>query len=68
MKVLLRVLPFAVGAVAHVQLLSPTTRNTVDRDLPQWKGGHFELQSSYLGWQKRTIQASTPPQTSSFRN
>ncbi len=41
MKVLLRVLPFAVGAVAHVQLLSPTTRNTVDRDLPQWKGGHF---------------------------
>ena len=32
----------AVGTTfAHVQLLSPTTRNTVDRDLPQWKGGTF---------------------------
>ena len=31
----------AVGTFAHVQLLSPTTRNTVDRNLPQWKGGTF---------------------------
>eukprot|EP01047_Picozoa_sp_COSAG01_P013342 COSAG01_NODE_623_length_14742_cov_22.391177_7_plen_398_part_00 len=38
---LLRVLPFAGCALAHVQLLSPTTRNTVDRNLPQWKGGKF---------------------------
>ncbi len=41
MKVLLRILPFVVGAVAHVQLISPMTRNTVDRNLPQWKGGRF---------------------------
>ena len=38
---LLRVLPLAVCVSAHVQLLSPITRNTVDRDLPQWKGGRF---------------------------
>ena len=31
----------AVGAGAHVQLLSPMTRNTVDRNLPQWRGGRF---------------------------
>lgn len=41
MKVLLRILPFVVGAVGHVQLISPMTRNTVDRNLPQWKGGRF---------------------------
>jgi hypothetical protein len=39
---LLRVLVLcAVGAGAHVQLLSPMTRNTVDRNLPQWRGGRF---------------------------
>ena len=26
---------------AHSSLLSPFARNAVDRDLPQWKGGHF---------------------------
>jgi hypothetical protein len=38
---ILRLLPLALCAFAHVQLLSPTTRNTVDRNLPQWKGGKF---------------------------
>jgi hypothetical protein len=28
-------------AVAHMQMLSPMPRNTIDRNLPQWKGGRF---------------------------
>lgn len=29
------------GVVGHSSLVSPFARNSVDRDLPQWKGGHF---------------------------
>ena len=38
---LLRVLPLALCAFAHVQMLSPIPRNTADRNLPPWAGGKF---------------------------
>eukprot|EP00037_Helgoeca_nana_P015134 m.141751 g.141751 ORF g.141751 m.141751 type:complete len:354 (-) comp22880_c0_seq1:29-1090(-) len=42
MPKLLVVLASVVGsAVAHVQMLMPMPRNTVDRNLPPWQGGKF---------------------------